>query len=103
HDARTQTERNLDRGRVHTADLAITADAAEYGDRVADITLHGPRQRRSRRVVRLQDEGAVTGGARLPARLERVDRPLAVGVGPEVTVQIGRAREVDAHRRGAYA
>ena len=35
--------------------------------------------------------------------LERVDRPLAVRVGTEVAVQIGRAREVNAHRGGAYA
>jgi hypothetical protein len=37
--------------------------------------------------------------AGLPRGFERVDGPLAVRVGTEVTVQIGRARQVDAHEK----
>ena len=53
--------------------------------------------------MRLQDDGAVAGLGRLARGLERVDRTLAVRVGTEMTVQVGRAREVNAHRAGAYA
>ena len=46
HDARTQPERDLDRGRVHAADLAVAADAAEHRDRVADRRAARPRRAR---------------------------------------------------------
>ena len=103
HDARPEAERDLDRGRVHAADLAVATDAAEHRDRVAGFALHGPGERRGGGVVRLQDDRAVAGRGGFARRLERVDRALAVRVGPEVAMQIGRAREVDAHRSGAYA
>ena len=101
HDARAEAERDLDRGRVHAADLAVAADAAEHRDRVADVALHGPGERCGGGVVRLQHDRPVAGGGRLARGLERVDRARAVRVGAEVAVQIGRTGEVDAHQRRA--
>ena len=103
HDARTELERDLDGRRVHAADLAVTTDATEHRDVVADVALYCPRQRRGGRVVRLQDDGAVPRRRGLARGFERVDRTLAVRIGTEMTVQVGRAGEVNAHRRGAYA
>ena len=99
HTMRAEVERDLHRGRVHAADLAVAADPAEHGDRAADVTLHRPRQRCGGGVVRLQHDGPVTGGGRLARGLEGVDRPRAVRIGPEMAVQVGRSGEVDAHRR----
>ena len=101
HDAGAEPERDLDRGRVHAADLAVAADPAEHGDRVADVSLHGPGERGGGGVVRLQHDGPVPGGGRFVCGLERVDRARAVRVGAEVAVQIGGPGEVDAHQRRA--
>ncbi len=98
-----EAERDLDRGRVHAADLPVAADAAEHRDLVADRALHGPGERRGGGVVRLQHDGPMAGGRGLARGLERVDGALPMRVGAEVAVQVGCAREVDAHRPGAYA
>ena len=89
---RAEAERDLDRGRVHAADLAVAADAAEHRDRVADVSLHRPRERRGGGVVRLQHDRPVAGRGGFAGRLERVDRTGPVRVGPEVAVQIGALR-----------
>ena len=86
-----EVERDLDRGRVHAADLAVAADPAEHRDRVADVALHRPRERRGGGVVRLQHDRAVAGGGGFARGFERVDRAGAVRVGAEVAVQIGGA------------
>ena len=67
------------------------------------VALHGPGERRRGGVVRLQDDGPVVGGRGLAGRLERVDGTFAMRVGAEVTMQVGRAGEIDAHRGRAYA
>ncbi len=103
HDAGTEAQCDLDRGRVHAADLPVATDAAEHRDRVADGLLHRPRERRGGGVVRLQHDGSVARGRGFPRGFERVDGTLPVRVRAEVAVQVGRAREVNAHRPGAYA
>ena len=103
HDARPEAERDLDGRRIHAAHLSVAADSTEHRYRGAGVALHRPGEGGGRCVMRLQDDGAMTRGRGLAGRLERVDGTLAVGVGPEVTMQIGRAGEIDAHGGGAYA
>ena len=64
---------------------------------VADVALHRPRERRGGEVVRLQHDRPVAGRRGFARGFERVDRSRPVRVGAEVTVQIGRSGEVDAH------
>ena len=96
HDARTEAERDLDRGRVHATDLAIATDAAEHGD-VGNHLPHRPRERRGGEVVRLEDDGPMARGRGLAGRFERVDRALAMRVGTEVTVQVGGTAQINTH------
>ncbi len=97
-DAGAETEGDLHRGGVHAPHLSVAGDAAEDGDRVADLALDRPGERRGGGVVRLEHHRPVAGGRGLGRGLERVDRALAVRIGTEVAVQVGGTGEVDAHR-----
>ena len=83
--------------RIVKAQARVVA-AVPYADRITDVALYGPRQRRGGGVVRLQDDRPVPRRRRFACRVERVDRAGAVRVGPEMAMQIGRAPEVHAHK-----
>ena len=73
HDARAEAERDLDGRRVHAADLAVAADAAEHRD-AGNHLPDRPRQRRGREVVRLQHDGPVPRGGGLTGLERPTDR-----------------------------
>src|SRR5680860_1135137 len=92
----TQSQRHLHRRGVDSAHLPVAADAADHAQTL-DLLADRPRERRGGEGMRLEHDGRMTGRGGVGGRFDRVDRPGAVRVGPEVAVQIGGTREIDAH------
>ena len=95
-DPRAEPQRDLDRGRVHAADLVVAADAAEHRDAVDERVERGG-EPGARRVVALEHDRGVPGGAGLLRGLEAGDRPRPVRIGAEVGVEVRGSGQVDGH------